>query len=52
MLERKQNHKLFMRNYMKIYIDAGACPAMRIAERVTKEHGIPVLPLCDTNHAL
>ena len=27
---------------MKIYVDADACPVTRIAERVAKEHGIPV----------
>ena len=37
---------------MKIYIDADACPVTRIAERVAKEHGIPVALLCDTNHVL
>ena len=35
-----------------IYIDADACPVTRIAERVAKEHGIPVVLLCDTNHVL
>ena len=37
---------------MKIYIDADACPVTRITERVAKEHGIPVVLLCDTNHVL
>ena len=37
---------------MTIYIDADACPVTRIAERVAKEHGIPVVLLCDTNHVL
>lgn len=37
---------------MKIYIDADACPVTRIAERVAKEYGIPVMLLCDTNHVL
>ena len=37
---------------MKIYIDADACPVTRIAERVAKEHAIPVVLLCDTNHVL
>ena len=37
---------------MKIYIDADACPVTQIAERVAKEHGIPVVLLCDTNHVL
>jgi hypothetical protein len=34
---------------MKIYVDADACPVTRIAEHVAKEHGIPVVLLCDTN---
>ena len=37
---------------MKVYVDADACPVTRIAERVAKEHGIPVALLCDTNHVL
>ena len=37
---------------MKIYIDADACPVMRIAERVAREYAIPVVLLCDTNHVL
>ena len=37
---------------MKIYVDADACPVTRIAEHVAKEHGIPVVLLCDTNHVL
>ena len=37
---------------MKIYIDADACPVTRIAERVAKGRGIPVVLLCDTNHVL
>ena len=37
---------------MKICIDADACPVTRIVERVAREHGIPVVLLCDTNHLL
>ena len=37
---------------MKIYIDADACPVTRIAEHVAREHNIPVVLLCDTNHVL
>ena len=37
---------------MKIYIDADACPVTRIAEDIAKQHAIPVILLCDTNHAL
>ncbi|MBR6337175.1 MAG: YaiI/YqxD family protein [Ruminococcus sp.] len=37
---------------MTVYIDADACPVSRIAERVAKEHALPVVLLCDTNHVL
>ena len=37
---------------MTVYIDADACPVTRIAERIAKEHGVPVVLLCDTNHQL
>lgn len=37
---------------MRILVDADACPVVRITERIAKEHGIPVLLLCDTNHVL
>ena len=37
---------------MKIYVDADACPVTRIVERVAREHDIPVVLLCDTNHVL
>jgi len=37
---------------MHIYIDADACPVIRIAELVAKEYSIPVTLLCDTNHIL
>ena len=37
---------------MTIYIDADACPVTRIAEKIAKDHGIPVTLLCDTNHLL
>ena len=35
-----------------VFVDADACPVTRIVERVAKEHGIPVVLLCDTNHVL
>ena len=35
-----------------IYINADACPVTRIVERVAREHDIPVVLLCDTNHVL
>ena len=37
---------------MTVYVDADACPVTRIAERIAKDHGIPVVLLCDTNHQL
>ena len=37
---------------MTVYIDADACPVTRIAERVAREHNIPVVLFCDTNHIL
>ena len=37
---------------MMIYIDADACPVTRIAESIAKQHEIPVMLLCDTNHVL
>lgn len=37
---------------MKIYVDADACPVVRIVEQVAKEKGIEVTLLCDTNHVL
>lgn len=37
---------------MHIFIDADACPVIRIAEKVAKEYVIPVTLLCDTNHIL
>ena len=35
-----------------VFVDADACPVTRIVEQVAKEHGIPVVLLCDTNHVL
>ncbi len=37
---------------MQIYVDADACPVVRIVERVAREYGIPVTLFCDTNHVL
>ena len=37
---------------MTVYIDADACPVIRIAEDIARRHGIPVTLLCDTNHRL
>ena len=36
----------------RIYVDADACPVVRIIERLAKERGIAVTLLCDTNHVL
>lgn len=35
-----------------IYVDADACPVVKIVERVAKNYKIPVTLLCDTNHVL
>ena len=35
-----------------VLIDADACPVTRIAESISKKHGIPCILLCDTNHLL
>lgn len=37
---------------MQIFVDADACPAVDIVERVAKKYHIPVTLLCDTNHVL
>lgn len=37
---------------MRIYVDADACPVVRIVERVAKKYNIQVTLLCDTNHVL
>ncbi|MBE5924698.1 MAG: hypothetical protein E7271_09575 [Lachnospiraceae bacterium] len=37
---------------MKIYVDADACPVVRIVEQVANQYNIPVTLLCDTNHIL
>lgn len=37
---------------MRIYVDADACPVVRIIEEIAKEYDIPVTLLCDTNHVL
>ncbi len=35
-----------------IYVDADACPVIRIVESIACKYGIPVTLLCDTNHQL
>ena len=37
---------------MKIYVDADACPVVKIVEMVAKKYQIAVQLLCDTNHIL
>jgi uncharacterized protein YaiI (UPF0178 family) len=37
---------------MEIYVDADACPVVRIVEKVADENKIKVCLLCDTNHVL
>ena len=35
-----------------VYVDADACPVVRIVEDVAREMNVPVELICDTNHAL
>lgn len=37
---------------MQIYVDADACPVVRIVEETAKKYKLPVTLLCDTNHVL
>ena len=37
---------------MKIYVDADACPVVRIVETLAKKHEVPCTLLCDTNHVM
>lgn len=37
---------------MKIFVDADACPIVRIVEEVAEKYRIDVTLLCDTNHIL
>ncbi|MGL6221800.1 MAG: DUF188 domain-containing protein, partial [Lacrimispora sphenoides] len=37
---------------MKIYVDADACPVVKIVEKIAEENKIEVCLLCDTNHVL
>ena len=41
-----------MDNYMRILIDAYACPVYRIVEKIAKENHLPVILFSDTNHVL
>ena len=37
---------------VKIFVDADACPVVRIVEKLAKKYEIPCILLCDTNHVL
>lgn len=37
---------------MHIYVDADACPVIRIVENIAKKYEIATTLLCDTNHVL
>ena len=37
---------------LHIYVDADACPVVRIVEKIAEKYTIPVTLLCDTNHVL
>ena len=37
---------------MRIYVDADACPVVRIVEKLADKYEIPCVLLCDTNHVL
>lgn len=37
---------------MIIFVDADACPVVRIVEKIAEKYQVPVALLCDTNHVL
>lgn len=37
---------------MKVFVDADACPVVKIIERISKNYNLKVVLLCDTNHIL
>ncbi len=37
---------------MQVYVDADACPVVRIVESIAKKYQLSVTLLCDTNHVL
>ncbi|MBP3664330.1 MAG: YaiI/YqxD family protein [Tyzzerella sp.] len=37
---------------MKIYVDADACPVVRIVEKIASKYDISCTLLCDTNHVI
>lgn len=41
-----------MPEQVNIYVDADACPVVRIVEEIAQKYDVPVTLLCDTNHVL
>lgn len=39
-------------DFLKIFVDADACPVVKIVEQVAKKHEIQCTLLCDTNHVM
>ena len=37
---------------MQIFVDADACPVVRIIEEIAEKYNVSVTLLCDTNHTL
>jgi hypothetical protein len=37
---------------VRIYVDADACPVVRIIEHLAKQYQVPCILLCDINHIL
>ena len=37
---------------MQIFVDADACPVVRIVEEIAEKYHIKTTLLCDTNHVL
>lgn len=37
---------------MRIFVDADACPVVKIIEKIAKKYSVGVTLLCDTNHIL
>lgn len=46
MMVQRRNRKI------QIFVDADACPVVRIVERLAKQYEVPCALLCDTNHVL
>ena len=38
--------------FLKIFVDADACPVVHQIETVARKYNVPVVLLCDTNHIL